>query len=187
VANTFSFSCRPSELFASAQKTFPTDPTRKTQTYVEDVSKFLEVAISSAIANAAVGGGDLAMCGVLPVAHSSNATLDLMNFTDLMDRAAQAFARIKFVAFFLPSTAQDATVGTDATSVTIGNSGANASLLFLGAAADTLTLKNGGWHMNNDPSAAGVLVDATHKDVKVVNNDTVEDANLVYLIIGGST
>jgi hypothetical protein len=47
-------------------------------------------------------------------------------------------------------------------------------------------LKNGGWHMNNDPSAAGVLVDATHKDVKVVNNDTVEDANLVYLIIGGS-
>src|SRR5262249_44877586 len=128
---------------------------------------------------------------LLSIAGGGNTTIDLRSFTDVVNQTAVVLARVKFADFQLLSAAQVApdgtTTGTAAVSVTIGNSGANAQLLDLGAAAHTRQVKNGGFSTFGDGSAAGYTVDATHKDVKIVNDDGAVTAKVLVTFVGGTT
>lgn len=186
MADTLTFSAKVGTLQAQIARSFPTDTSRANTSFLANFGGKLLASLSSAVNNNVVGGSDTVMQGVVTISASGNTTLDLTDFAELDGDANAAFARVKFIAFWLPAYATDNTIGSNATSVTIGNSGANAAELFLGANSHTITLKSGGWHIHSDPSAAGLTAGAGNSDLLITNNDGTNSAKLSYLLVGGS-
>src|SRR4051794_11020707 len=87
------------------------------------------ITIDKTIANASAGGGDTMVSFIQSVAASGTATIDLSSVTDVINQAAQAFVRLKYIEFRLLSATDDTTNGTAATSVTIGNAATNANTM----------------------------------------------------------
>lgn len=106
------------------------------------------------------------------LAAGANETLDLRSFTNVLQETAQAMSKVRlFYALHLSTST--------ASSISVGNSGANAFIpvgCFGGTAAQ---LPPGGFIIVAIPSAGGQTADATHKDVKVVNNDGSNSASYV--------
>lgn len=146
-----------------------------------------KISIKSSVANAAVGGGDTALSAVYSITGGGTASIDLTTFTDIMERSGGSFARIKYIEFFLLGTADDAEIGTAASSVTIGNAASNANAMFLGDQAHEIVLQNGEFCCWGTRKAAGLTVDSTHKAVLITNNDGSVTAKLQVTMIGGST
>lgn len=144
------------------------------------------VAVASTTANAVAGGGDQFISYILTIAASGTSTVDLTALTNILQQSA-TLARIKGVVLRLLSTTDDATNGTNCSNVTIGNAASNAQKLFLDAATDTFTMKNGGCLSYADPSAAGFVVDASNKNLKIVNNDSSNAAAFQLTVFGGGT
>lgn len=144
-------------------------------------------AVSNGFANNAVGGGDQMLQALFSITAAGTTVLDFTTFTDVLSRTGGSFARIKYVEFWLLSTADDATNGTACSSVTCGNTASNQQLLFLGAAAHTFVVKNGDIICYSNRSAAGLTVDGTHKSFLVTNNDGANAAALQITVVGGST
>jgi hypothetical protein len=146
---------------------------------------------STASNNNVAGGSDQSCSFIQIIAASGNATLDLTNMTNILGTAASGFARLKMYMAELLSAAQDSVNGTTCTSVTLGNAGSNINTLEFGTANTTFTynINNGGCHGPIwDTTAAGfVLVDGTHKNVKIVNNDATNAAAIQISFVGGST
>lgn len=141
------------------------------------------------IANGAVLGADEVHEKLYTIVGAGTVTIDLTAVVDLAGQTI-TFARIKFYRFHLlraAETALDGTVGTACSGVTIGNAAANANLLDLGGTTPTMSLKNGGCKSHTDLSAAGITVDATHKNILITNNDAVNTAQLLVTFGGGST
>lgn len=149
---------------------------------IDGIASKFNLTLTSATANSAAGGGDLAYGTVLSIAGSGTTTLDLRSLTDLANRATQAFGRYKFLLFALLSTAQG---GTACSSVTVGNAASNAHQLFLGGDTMTFTLENGDAILNVKTSAAGKVVDGTNKSVLITNNDAGVAAEVLVIIVGG--
>ncbi len=230
------------------------------------------LAIGTAAANNASGGGDEAFSFQQGITSGGSATLDFLAMTDLLQRANSAIARIKGYQFRLLSATDDPTIspaptatstgtvtnigvavpspldfqnagsgltlaltvgGGAVTAVAIGaagtgyppssaflvtpiqaggsgcvvavitnGSGVPTSVVFItgaggaGYSAATVpstcvgqyTIYTGGFHVYADPSAAGfVLVDATHKAVKLINNDAGHAVTFEIDVLGGST
>jgi hypothetical protein len=148
------------------------------------------VSYSSAVANNAAGGADLCAEFIVSVAGGGTATIDLQSVTDLLQTAAQSFARIKSIRFHLLSSTldagDDATNGTACSSVTIGDAATNANAMFLGAQDQTVTLPNGADIEYRDPGATGITVDGTHSDILITNNDGSVTAKVKVTITGGT-
>lgn len=146
-----------------------------------------KISIKKTVANAAAGGGDTVLSSVFSITGGGTATIDLSSFTDIMERSGGSFARIKYIEFFLLGTADDASVGTAASSVTIGNAASNANAMFLGDQAHEVVLQNGDFICYGSRKAAGITVDGTHKSILITNNDGSVTAKLQVTIVGGST
>lgn len=150
-------------------------------------------ALGTAAANAAVGGSDELYFAVLSIAGSGTQTLDLTSLSDVLS-ASFSFARLKFLRFKLLGSGEFApdglTAGTACSSVTIGGAGSNANLMFMNSSTPTFVL-NGGvageaitWE---SPTAAGKVVDSSHKNILVTNNDSGNTAKIVVYFVGGTS
>jgi len=175
---------------------FTPTPSNLGQT-VNESSPLMTMSISTAAANAAVGGGDEFASNIITVTASSSATLDLTSVQNILQTAGVTLARAKEIAFALLSSsnttpAYDSVNGTLAASVTLGNNGSNDFISqsgsgWLGSASSTFVIPNGAVMGFMTPSAAGVVVDSTHKIEKITNNDGALTAACQYFLGGGST
>ncbi len=145
------------------------------------------VALGTAVANGVAGGADSLVSFIQSIAASGTATIDLRALTDILNQGAQVWARLKGLLIRLLSVADDATNGTAATQVVIGNAAMNANTLFLGAAAHTIVLKNGCFVAWGDPGAAGNTVSAAAKDVLITNSDAGVAAKVQFSAVGGTS
>jgi hypothetical protein len=143
-------------------------------------------------ANNAAFGTDLCYMAVLTITASSNTTLDLTALTGIANDSVN-FAKLKGYRFHLlgaTETAPDAsTAGTACSSITVGNAAANAHPLNMGGTTPTFDVGNAGIQQTGDGRAAGFsqVVDGTHKNIKILNNDGVNSAKVVVTIWGTST
>lgn len=144
------------------------------------------VSLGTSAANNVANGSDELISYIASISASSSTTLDLTSISNIIGATA-SLARVKAIMFRLLSTTDDSTNGTACSSVTIGNAASNANQLFLDNDADTFTLKNGEMLVWASPQAAGLTVDGTNKNVKILNNDGAVTAKVQVTIIGGST
>jgi hypothetical protein len=139
----------------------------------------------------AAGAINEAYVGVLTLGASTNTTLDLQALIDVVGNALN-FTGIKAIFLQLLGTIDTApdgtTVGTICTGVTIGNAAANpfggAGYPLGDAAAQTITLANREQFGRGKPSAAGWVVDGTHRNLKFLNNDAVNQAKILVGLQG---
>jgi hypothetical protein len=150
-------------------------------------------ATGTSAANAAVGGGDELCSSITSIAASGTATIDLTSMTEITGATGISLARLKGILIRLLSVVDDATNGTACNGITFGNAATNgftsqaANRGFLGTAASVHDLGNGDAYSYGTARAAGVLVDATHKEIKVVNLDGAVAAKVEISIQGAST
>lgn len=155
------------------------------------------LSIGTAVADAAAGGGDELVSFVQTIAASGSASIDLTSLTDILGATGVSLARVKAIVIRLLSATDDTTIGTAAASVTIDNTVTNAlssqsnSGWFSNAAegaanGSKFAIPNGGVLAFGTPAAAGVLVDPTHKVVKVTNNDAGLAAKVQISLVGGT-
>lgn len=125
---------------------------------------------------------DLVYAASITFVTSTPQTLDLTSLTDVVGGAVN-FARVRLVAIKNLSTA-------DAAVLTVGNSVTNEWDGFLSAAG---TLKvfpssannpKGGWVILTAPNTTGIVVDSTHKTLKL---DPGANAFTVNVIIAGGS
>lgn len=163
------------------------------------------LSLGTSAANAAVGGADELASFVTSVSASSSSSIDLTAMTDILNQSSASLARAKAIVIRLLSASDDATNGTAAASITLDNTVTNAlsaqshSGWFDNAHEGTatggmgdatgskFTIPNGGFLAFGTPAAAGVLVDGTHKVVKITNNDGAIAAKAETSFVGGST
>jgi hypothetical protein len=117
---------------------------------------------------------------LLTIAASGNQVLDL---TALIDTLGNAWAATGIKSIFIQllgatDTAPDGvTVGNGCTGITVGNNATNPwSAAISDQATGTITLANGAQFGRARYDAAGWVVDATHKSLKILNNDAVNPA-----------
>lgn len=143
-------------------------------------------SLGTAAANTASGGADELASFITSISGGGNATIDCTSFTNILQVAASTLARIKGFMIRLLSTTDDATNGTNASSVAVGNASANQQNLILSTNA-TMTIKNGGCVLYLDPNATGIAVSAGAKNIFITNNDGSVTAKVQVTLIGGST
>lgn len=102
--------------------------------------------------------------GTRTLAAGANETLDLRAFTNLLNETAQSLSKLKIIGVKHTSTSA-------ASNISVGNSGANALIVKGCLGATAAQFAPGGGLEIVIPTSAGVVVDATHKDVKIVNDD----------------
>jgi hypothetical protein len=166
----------------SVKKTFD-DGLRTPDTTAVDVAAKIAMALSSANDNTSLTGADCGVAAIYDVAASGTTTIDLQALVDLAERAAQSLVRVKFAAFMLLPVAKG---GTACSGVTLGNAATNANTLWMGATAHTTPLENGDWILWGKGTAAGKVVDATHKLILATCTDAVVAAKLLAVIVGGT-
>lgn len=147
---------------------------------------------SSATANAAAGGANELISFVQSISASSSATIDFTSLTNILAATGVSLARIKGVLIRLLSVAQDSVVGTTCTSVTVGNAASNTWTSQSGTSGpgtntSVQVIKSGGWYGFGDESAGGTLVDASHKNLKITNDDGTNTAKVQISLVGGTT
>jgi len=154
--------------------------------------------LGTTVANAVVGGADELASFITSIPASSSASIDTTAVTDILNQAAASFARLKLLMIRLLSVSLDATNGTAASSITLDNTVVNAlsaqsnSGWFNNGAEGAVggskfTIPSGGVLFFGTPAAAGILVDATHKIIRLTNNDTSLAAKAETSFVGGST
>lgn len=129
-----------------------------------------------------------AYVALLSIAASGNQVLDLTALTDTLGNAL-SFAGIKAIFIQLLGTADLApdgvTTGNGCTGITVGNNATNPfSAPISDQATGTITFVNGEQFGRGRDSAAGWTVDATHKSLKIVNNDAVNAAKVLIGLQG---
>jgi hypothetical protein len=151
-----------------------------------------KVSLGTAAANAVAAGADEAFSVVTTVPPSSSVNIDLTSLTDILNVAGVTLARLKSFMLQLLSAADDGVNGTAASCVTIdgtvtngfagqGNSG------WFGNATSKLDLPNGCAYAFICANAGGVLVDGTHKLIKLTNVDAALSARTQFTGAGGTT
>lgn len=142
--------------------------------------------------NNALGGANELASFVQSISASSSATIDLTSLTNILQATGVSLARVKAVVIRLLSATDDSVIGTAASSITIGNNASNdwtsqSGTGWLGTATSTFVIPNGGVLAFATANAGGVLVDATHKIIKVANADASLAAKVQITLIGGTT
>lgn len=158
----------------------------------DTVSKKVTYSTSqaNAVASGNTTGSDESYSAITSIAGGGTATLDLTALTDLFGQALN-FARVKGIVIQLLSATDDSTVvtgaSTAASQITVGNAALNAFPLPLGALTHTIVLKNGEAFAWTSPTAAGVAVSATAKNLLITNNDGTNTAKVQITLVGGTT
>ena len=136
-------------------------------------------------------GANQQMSKIISVTAGGSTTIDLTAaFTNIVNASNATFARIKGIRISLLSVADDSVNGTAASSITIGNNGSNdftsqsGNRGWFGSATSTFDLANGDDVCWKTVSANGVVVDATHKIIKITNNDGAIAASVLVEILG---
>lgn len=120
------------------------------------------------------------------IAPGGSATINLQNLQDILGNQGVVLVRLKMIELELVAVADDATNGTNASSVTVGNAGSNPHGLFLDSATGTFTLQNGQPIGSGRPDAAGYLVSGAANQVKFSNNDGVNSATVRVMLFGAT-
>lgn len=163
------------------------------------------LSMGTSAANAAAGGADQLYSAITSLAGGASASIDLTSLSNILAATGQSFARVKAIMVRLLSTTDDSSIGTAATSVKIDNTVANAlssqsgAGWFANANEGTATggagdatgskfeIANGGVLLWATPSAAGLVVDGTHKIIKLTNIDGAVTAKVQVTVGGGSS
>lgn len=149
-------------------------------------------SVGTSAANAAAGGGNELCSFIQSIAASSSAVIDLSSLTNILQASAISLARVKGIVIRLLSATDDETNGTAAEYITVGNNASNdwtsqsGGRGWLASATSVIDIPNGGAVGASFPTAAGVLVDSTHENVKVVNGSSTLAAK-VQISIQGAT
>jgi hypothetical protein len=158
------------------------------------VNEQANYAYKSSILNSAAFGTDQLYYLLNSIAASGNLTIDLSNYADISGRTGASLigGRLKWWRFRVLATAEtapDGTAGTACSSVTFGNAagtGTNGWFGPLTNATATYAINGGSTWQHGDGTAAGYVVDATHKLLYFVNNDAANVAKLL-VAFGGCT
>lgn len=155
-------------------------------------SPLAKYTAGTAAANAAVGGANESCLFITSITASSSAIIDYQSLTDLLNTAGVNLVRIKMIWHTLLNASLDSVNGTSASSVTIGNNGANdwisqSNTGWFGSNTSTLVIPNGGFVAFGTPSAGGVTVDNTHHVCKAVNADANYSAKLQTTLCGADS
>jgi hypothetical protein len=156
------------------------------------------LAVGTSAANAAVGGADELYSAVTSLTASASASIDLTAIADILNQAGISLARVKGILIRVLSATDDNVIGTAAVGVVIdgtvtnalssqSNSGWFSNAAEGAAGGSKLTVPNGGFVAFGTPSAGGVVVDATHKVIKITNLDGAVTAKCQISVMGGST
>ena len=122
------------------------------------------------------------------ITNGSPVTLDLTALTDVVQQAVALTAVKAFEIWLLDATktAPDGvTAGNACSSITIDITSANPWTNWpIAGTTPSYVVKGGGcWH-HEDISAAGMVVDSTHKTIKITNNDAGNVAQVVLVFVG---
>jgi hypothetical protein len=114
------------------------------------------------------------------LAGAASVTYDLFDgsLSDVTGVAAP-FRTLQFVAVYQISNAAG-TAGSDSSGLTVGNAAANAHAFWLSAAATTYSIEGVYGFPFAQGSRAGKVVDATHRNLKILNADAVNTATYVF-------
>lgn len=150
------------------------------------------VTQGTAAANAAVGGADEKISFIQSIGASASVSIDLTALTDVMQTAGVSLARVKTILIRLLNVADDSVVGTAASSITVDATITNGLTSQSGSgwltnSTSKFDVPSGGFVAFGTVTAAGVLVDGTHKILKLTNNDGALTAKVQITIDGGST
>lgn len=150
------------------------------------------LTVGTSLGNAVAGGADELISYVVSIAGGGTATIDFTSLTNILQTAGISLARVKFIAIRLLNVADDSVVGTAATYVTVGANATNPFFSqsgsgFLATNTSSLDVPSGGVFAFGTPSAAGVLVDGTHKILKIVNGDGAVTAKVQLSLVGGTS
>lgn len=133
------------------------------------------------------GAGQIqeAYVSLLSIAASGNQVLDLTALTDVLNTAI-GFTGIKGIFIQLLGAADlapdGATAGNACSGITVGNATtAQFSTPIADTATGTITLANREQFGRCNPSAAGWAVDGSHKNLKILNNDS---GNAAKVLVG---
>jgi len=150
------------------------------------------LSIGTAAANAAAGGSDELYSAITSLAASASASIDLTSITDLLQTSGVSLARVKAIMIRVLSTTDDSSIGTAASSVKVDGSVTNGLVSQSGTgwlfnSSSLFEIPNGGVLLFATPTAGGVLVDGTHKVIKVTNVDGSVIAKVQVTVCGGSS
>ena len=144
------------------------------------------LAFSRGIANTTALGADEIISSITTIAASGNTTIALNGLTDMLLQSGVSLARVKGYRIHLLSTSDDATNGTNCSSITVGNAAATPFPFILNTSTTTFTLNNGEYTEWATPSGAGIVVGSAI-NIKIVNNDASNAAAVIVTLIGGTT
>lgn len=124
------------------------------------------------------------VCLMNTLAGAASVTYDLFDgsLSDVTGVSAP-FRTLLYVAVYQVANASGV-AGSNSSGFTIGNAAANAHALWFGAAAQTYSLLgvNGVPFFHGD--STGKTVDATHRNVKILNNDATNTGTYVFMAAG---
>lgn len=148
--------------------------------------------VSSATPPAAKGGANQAFYQLTSIPASGSLTVDLTACTNVVNQAGSSFARVKSIRIRLLNEQQLAadgtTKGTLASHVTVnGDFASGAGGRGWLTTDSTLEIGNGDAVAYGGPSAAGILVDATHKTIQIANGDAALPAIVEIFVSGGES
>jgi hypothetical protein len=111
------------------------------------------------------------------LAAGASETFDLRSFTDALAETGAIMSKVRIYLVSHPSASA-------ASSITVGGAAANQFVSHIDGAASTFTIPKGGFLLMAANTTAGMTVDATHKDLKVLNNDGSNAATYTIAVIG---
>lgn len=121
---------------------------------------------------------------LLTLAAGANTALNLQSLTDQLNLSLN-MTRVKGILAWLPSVSDDSTNGSNATSVLVGQASANAALAgnasiggMLDGTSPGVRVFNSGFITLCNPTANGTPIDATHNQLKILNEDGSNQAKL---------
>ena len=144
------------------------------------------ISFNTATANNTSGGADELYSAVVPVGASGNASVDLLNFQDVVGQNSVALARVKYMSIQLLSTTDDTEVGSNAASISYDATTAGAFAGFFANATSKPIITNGGFFAAGVVSTGGSVVNTGAHIVKIINNDAVLTASALITIFGGT-
>ena len=114
------------------------------------------------------------------LAPAGTVAIDLTTFTvNPFSEAAQVFSTVRVIYI-------EHVTGSLSSGISVFNAGAGNSFQGPVSAAGTITLAPGEDQMFRSRTVTGWVVDATHKNFYIVNNDAINAATIRYLIAGVS-
>ncbi len=153
-----------------------------------------QVAYGTSIANAAAGGANEFISYLISLAAAANTTVNLQAVTDILNTANVNLARIKGYEIRLLSTSDDATYGTNCTSIRWGGAAATPQQFNLTttdavntANTAAFTVYKGGTVQYFDQTAGGFTNDNTARSLFFLNLDATNAAKVELSLIGGTT